>query len=139
MKLQLPVLASIGFMTLGLLAAPMAQAKVDFASTLITCQQHDGEEWIEVGIVEIASELFAMTVRNNAAKQTATVIDTRKVHEVAGGRGRAYVDDKTFGLVIHTGEKSLSGTLMVTDGLKKPINQRNMDCMEESDLRYDVE
>jgi hypothetical protein len=122
----------------GLLFTPKAHAKVDFVSTLITCQQGEGDDWIEVGIVESGDELKAMTVRNNVETHTATLIDTRVVHEVAGARGRAYVDSTSFGLVIQTSKKDLTASLMVSTGVKQPISERNLDCIENSDLRFDA-
>ena len=104
--------------------------------TSITCQQDEGDRWLEVGIaINDGPGFIAYTVDRNNDTQKSKLISFDYVSKRTSGKKVIYSDYlETFKLII---KNDANGTLSILkDGPGSVLNLK-MNCYKDSKIRFD--
>jgi hypothetical protein len=106
--------------------------------TIVTCQQAEGDQWIEVGIImNDGPGQSAIVVENNDDDQSSKLIVYRAVTAGESSKGTVYEDKfSTFKLVLAKNKKSARLNLLA-DG-PNSISNLKMDCIKKSTISYSL-
>lgn len=127
---------------LTLLIAFSAQANQTTVETTITCQQDDGDQWIEVGIgLNDGPGLRAYVVAHDVDDDSATLIASQQVFAKEQIGAKIYEDSqKTIKLVIAERAHSLINLgyfTLLQDG-PTPLKINGLHCYENSSISFDT-
>ncbi len=129
------------FITLTLLLGFSAHAspRPTTVDTLITCQQEDGDQWVEIGIaLNDGPGLRAYVVAHNSDDGSAKLIENRQV-SVSKKNGKTVYQDSLQTLRLTVSKKSgdLVGNLIVLQDGPGGLKQNGLLCYKNSSIQFD--
>ena len=107
--------------------------------TVVTCQQVDGDQWVEVGIVlNDGPGLRALVVSHNVDNKSSKLVANRKVFAASKDIVTIYSDSQdTIRLSVYKGGTRLVGNLSVLqDGPGGNIH-KNLNCYLRNNISFD--
>lgn len=114
-------------------------ANTQSLKTLLTCQQEDGDQWIEVGIVA-GADLKAYVVTHNADDGSSKLVASKIVREVNSGSATAFHDpEQNFGLFTErlSGNKVVGKVILADDG-PVSLSKSGLTCYDNSTIEFDI-
>lgn len=134
-------LNAIAFLTLTMTLAFSAQAasKKTTVETVITCQQDDGDQWVEVGIgLNDGPGLRAYVVAHNEDDGSAKLVANRQVFQSKKNGKTVYEDSlQTIRLIVSKKSNSITGSLSVLQDGPGGFSQNGLLCYEKNSITFD--
>jgi hypothetical protein len=120
-----------------LVTAARAEAKT--IATIVTCQQDDGDQWVEVGLVRAADQgLEALVVLHDADDGSSRLRARYDVMSFSRGSKVSYqTSNQTFSLVIENASGRSVGQLDVLLGDGQKLSKTGLFCYPDSDITID--
>ncbi len=129
---------AITFLSLIALTA-QASNKQTTVETVITCQQDDGDQWVEVGIgLNDGPGLRAYVVAHDEDDGSAKLVANRQVFESEKNGKTIYEDSlQTIRLIVSKKAKSITGSLSVLQDGPGGFSQDGLLCYEKNSITFD--
>ncbi|MBK8202474.1 MAG: hypothetical protein IPK68_09250 [Bdellovibrionales bacterium] len=108
--------------------------------TVITCQQDDGDQWVEAGIaLNDGPGLRALVVQHNVDDDSSKLVcKSSGVFQKAGKKRTIYQDsNETIRLVVEKKNGRIVGSLSVLQDGPGGFSQSGLDCYEKSDISFE--
>jgi hypothetical protein len=131
MKNMILILAAM----FGVSAYAVAAPKKVTIKTNLTCQQDDGDDWVEFGLVIKPDNTGRVyVVKHKEPDTNGTLIANYAVEKTVKGKTVTWVDEtSTLKAVVVEGNKEEVGSLKLSD----EISEEEMPCYEDSDISFD--
>ncbi|MCM2322117.1 MAG: hypothetical protein NDJ90_02535 [Oligoflexia bacterium] len=133
------LLSIVALMSFALIAN--AAPKKVTVETMITCQQDDGDQWVEIGIaLNDGPGLRALVVEHNVDDDSSKLVANRQVVASKQGKKTIYQDrDETIRLTVEKRSGQIMGSVSVLQDGPGGFSQGGLYCYEKSDISYDKE
>src|SRR5690606_28512873 len=120
-------------------ALPFNNRTQKVVETIITCQQVNNDQWIEMGIARNESHnLQAFVISHVANRGTSTLLAKLDVSEVYRGQARAYHDRSGFfRLLITWNANGVSGEASLRKKGLKPVSEKSLVCLYDDKVTFD--
>jgi hypothetical protein len=107
--------------------------------TLITCQQEDGDQWLEVGITNTeVPGLAALIVSHNVDDNSSKLLAHRRVYAYHKNDRTIYEDaQKTIQLIVLKKQRSIRGSLSLRQDGPGIFIHKGLFCFEDSSISFD--
>ncbi len=133
------MLKSISLITLLAFGLTANAAQKQTVETVITCQQDDGDQWVEVGIaLNDGPGLLALVVQHNADDDSSKLLAKHQVFSRKQGKKTIYQNaDETIRLVVEKKNGHLVGSLSVLQDGPGGLSQEGLYCYEKSEISFE--
>jgi hypothetical protein len=129
----------IGILAVIVAFSAEASNKQTSVETVVTCEERDGDQWIEIGIgLNDGPGLRAYVVAHDIDDGSAKLVFNSQVFESKKDGKTVYEDSfKTIRLIVSKKSHSLNGNLSVIQDGPGGFTQEGLLCFEKSSITFD--